>query len=353
MIHVKAPTRIDICGGTLDCWPLHLLVPRAITINVAVGIYANVEIHELGRTSSQVNVDVVDLGVKKEFSNLQALLQDGDPALALIQEVCRALPPRKGVRIKTYSESPVGAGLGGSSAMTIALIKALCRFNGIEVRRDQVHRWVELAHNLEARVLLAPTGTQDYVPAYMGGMNALHYLPRGLRIEPLNIDLESFCQNFTLIYTGRPHHSGLNNWQVIKSAIEKDAKTLSALRDIGRLSEEIYTCIQEGEWKQLPRLLEQESEARVRLSPGFTSPEIENLRFETKKHGADAVKICGAGGGGCVLVWADPNRRDTIRKECLKNGLRELPLSPVGPSEKHSWASIEVYSEGVISPALP
>lgn len=341
MITTQSPTRVDLAGGTLDCWPLFNFVPHAVTTNLAININSKVQLDL--RNDQKCELSIEDLGFKNIYKNMDELLADHKRSeVALVRETLRAIPLKKGFRLVTSSQSPIGAGLGGSSSMAISLLRAFSLANGQELKASDAKNIVELAHNIEARVLATPTGTQDYVPAYLGGLNALHYSSSGLHIEELNLDLEELTKNMTLIYTGRPHHSGLNNWSVIKAAIDKDQHTLDCLNQISSLSILIYQAIKTGRFYDLPKLFNEESTARISLSPGFTSPEIEALRGSLLEIGAEALKICGAGGGGCVLVWADPKLRGKISKLCEKNGFKNLQLKAVERLEKKSQSSIEI-----------
>lgn len=329
MIRKTSPTRVDLSGGTLDCWPLHLFVPRAVTINLAIDIHTGVELEP--RTDSRIVLEIADLGETKLYQNIDELLSAEDGSVGLLREVIRYFAPTlkaqgKGFRLKTYSDSPIGGGLGGSSSLCITLLSAFFQWLGISLA---VEKTVELAHNIEGRVLHTPTGTQDYVPALLGGLNQLTYLDSGLEIKSLPFQLEQVSGFLGLVYTGRPHHSGINNWQVIKKAVEKDAPTLKALNDIAEISLRVAEVCHSQNWSELPGLLNQECEARIALSPVFTSPEIEELREAAKNLGADASKICGAGGGGCVLVWADPSVHVKLAEECQKRKFRHLEISAV------------------------
>lgn len=267
-----------------------------------------------------------DLGYRKEFSELSSLLNCSDQELRLIQTHLAFWRPQKGFELETFSESPVGGGLGGSSSLSISLIKAFSEWMGQTL---DLHQSVTLSSNLEAQVLHKMTGTQDYFPALSTGLNAIHYTPRGARLETLASDAAFWDGHLSLIYTGHPHHSGLNNWQVIKASLEQNAATLKALRDIRDISWDLYEIVKSGRWDELPRLFEREFEARVRLSTSFSSPEIEHLREVALKAGAQAVKICGAGGGGCVLVWSHPDRKRAVEKACQENGFEVLNVKAV------------------------
>ncbi|MGE4131222.1 MAG: galactokinase [Bdellovibrionales bacterium] len=324
MIKKSSCTRVDLAGGTLDCWPLFLLVDGCITVNLAISIRTHVEL--LPRQDNRVIVRIKDLKYSNEFKNLDELLacQDGD--LRLIQKQLAFWRPQEGFELTTSSESPVGGGLGGSSSLSISLIKAFSQWLG---RSFDVYESVELSHNIEAQVLHKMTGTQDYFPALVPGLNAIHYTPEGPRLETLQTQAEVWNQHLSLVYTGQPHHSGLNNWQVIRHALDQDEGTLKALCEIRDVAYDTYQEIKAGHWEALPQLMDREFRARVKLSSTFSSPEIERLRNVALKAGAAAVKICGAGGGGCVILWSKPERKAEVEAECRKNGFEVLNAAPV------------------------
>ena len=332
MIQIKSPTRVDLAGGTLDCWPLFLFAGEASTVNLSIDVMTSVELDP--RSDQKVSVNITDLGWSSEFENIDALIADDSAENLLLREVLRYHKPTKGFDIKTASQSPVGGGLGGSSSLCISILKAICE---LESWNWDAYEYVERAHNVEARILHGPTGTQDYVPAIIGGLNHLHYGTNGIQIRQLPMDADYFSEKISLVYTGKPHHSGINNWQVIKKAVEKDAQTLVALKKIAKISEELTEVCESQEWDKLPHLLNIESETRVMLSKGFSSPEIESLRTEAMGLGADAVKICGAGGGGCVLIWGESKLHDKISSLCEKSALQHLRVKAV-PALKNAPA---------------
>ncbi len=328
MIRVKSPTRVDLAGGTLDCWPLHLFVGDCVTVNIAIDIFTGCDLEP--RTDKVLSLEIVDLKYKNEFPSLQAMLASSDRELLLVQKVLEYFQPDYGFNLKTYSQSPVGGGLGGSSSLCISLIRAFCQRSETQLSADEA---VHLAHNLEAKVIASPTGTQDYYPALLSGLNILHYRADGVRVENVPFSQDVFNQNMMLIYTGKAHHSGINNWQVIKAVIEGDQATLENLKEIARIAEDTAIACRQAEWHKLPPLFQREFNARIKLAPAFTSPEIEDLTRIIFETGGAAVKICGAGGGGCVMVWAESQLHERISLACQKRGFQTLKASPV------NWAA--------------
>lgn len=320
-----SPTRVDLSGGTLDCWPLYLMVGDCVTVNLSISVSTQAELEE--RADSSIFISLKDLAYKKTFKNLKELVDSHDPELRLVQKHIEYWKPAKGFSLETASQSPVGGGLGGSSSLSISLIKAFTAWLGVKLDTTQA---VELAHNLEAQVLKKPTGTQDYFPALSPGLNAIHYTPSGPRLEALPIEAAFWNQHLSLVYTGQPHHSGLNNWQVIKAVLDGDSGPLRALNDIREISWDLYRAVKSQDWKAFPGLFDREFEARVRLSSSFSSPEIDRLREVALKAGALAVKICGAGGGGCVLIWSQPDAKKKVEAGCRAQGFEVLNVEAVG-----------------------
>lgn len=324
-IVVKSPTRVDLAGGTLDLWPLNQFVGGATTINVAINIWTQAEIVE----SEKIEWISKDLNIHKVYQNLNEVLSEQDSNLKLFQAVVRFFKPQKGFKLTTQSESPVGGGLGGSSSLTISMLKAFALL--CDRPFESVHQLVHVAHNLEAQVLNTPTGTQDYYPAVTGGLGLIRYTESGIEHRALEIENSPLAQHFLLVYTGKSHHSGINNFEVMKSAVTKDSKTMKALFDLKEISQSMEKSVLSRNWQSLPALFNQEFEARVRLSPAFSSPEIIKLAEITKNAGADAVKICGAGGGGCILVWTPPENREKVTQACQKQNFQVMSASPCNP----------------------
>lgn len=318
---------MDLAGGTLDLWPISAILGGTCTINMAIDIFTHCELIE--KPGTTIDIHLSDTDVKKSYASLVECLNDQDPGVALIRVIIEYFKPSKGFQIVTKSESPVGGGLGGSSSLCISIIRCFQAWLGHE---STANATVELAHNIEARVLGLATGTQDYVPALMGGVCLIDYELSGMKIENLKVGLEFFSQRSFLVYTGKPHHSGLNNWDVLKKFIEKDPKTTEALKGIRKKAQQMRQLVKSGNLEKQPdalsKIFQDSYQLRTLLSPMFTSPEIEKLKDLTLKSGGDAVKILGAGGGGCVLVWTQPSKKQEVLQACQSAGFKVMDVKP-------------------------
>lgn len=327
-VKIQSPTRVDLAGGTLDMWPLFNFVGKqAMTVNVAIDVYSQVEIQKL--QDQGILIESLDLNYKKKFSDAKELQSCSDAELGFYKPLISFFNPSIGFHIKTKSQSPVGAGLGGSSSLLISALKAFYQF--LDKKLPNSHDLVHIAHNLEAQMLNTPTGTQDYYPAYSGGLNILTYTAEGISQEVLKISNSPLKENFLLVYTGRSHHSGINNFEVLKSAVAKDKATLATLQSLNEVAQETAEVCKKGLWNEIPRLFNLEYKFRVQLTSAFSSPEIVKLKEITEANGGKAIKICGAGGGGCVLIWTEESPRSKIIKECQSQGFQILNSRPVDP----------------------
>lgn len=323
LITTQSPTRVDFSGGTLDCWPLFNFVGGARTVNLSVDIYTGAQLRP--RQDSKVFVRGHLDEVETEFENLQAFLSSTDKKWALLQGYAEYWSPELGFHIHYTSQSPVGAGLGGSSSLSISLIKGFSQLCGANLTEMQM---VTLAHNVEAKLLHTPTGTQDYFPAILPGLHSISYSSLEASHEVLDVNLDELRSRLFLVYTGRPHHSGLNNWSVIKRAVEKDKETLAELGALKDISERVDFECRRQNWSALSELFQAEFRHRVALAPAFGSPEIEALNIQCLEAGASAVKICGAGGGGCVMIWSEPERRADLLEMCGAKGFQTFDVAP-------------------------
>jgi D-glycero-alpha-D-manno-heptose-7-phosphate kinase len=236
----------------------------------------------------------------------------------------RFFKPAGGFLLETHSESPAGAGIAGSSALMIATTAALARFVGrnIDIEQSRV-----LAQNVEAQLIRVPTGCQDYYPAMYGGVSAIHLETGGIRWEPVRVSLDDMDQRFVLFYTGAPRQSGINNWEVFKQHIDGDKHVIHNFEEISRIAQAMHGALAEESWDDVERLMREEWNLRRTNAPGITTPLIDKLIAAAVRHGARAAKVCGAGGGGCVIVLIEKGARQQVEETIRENGGQPLDFA--------------------------
>ncbi len=328
-IESRAPTRIDLAGATLDIWPLYLFHEGALTVNVAISRYAScmIETHGWPRPGRKRDRRIVlvsrDTGKQESFSSFERLAQAGRYKLPLLAHLVRIFRPATGFSLITDSEAPAGAGIGGSSAMAVAICAALDRLTGAGLSPRE---WIHLSRDAEAIVIRVPAGTQDHYPPAFGGANAIHLEPGSERREPLLVDLDELERRLVLCYSGKPRQSGINNWEVFKAHINGDRRVWLNLEQITMVARRMREALLRAEWEEVGRLMREEWEFRRRNLATISTPVIDRIIASARRQGALGGKVCGAGGGGCVAIWTEPDARERVETAVADAGGQLLPI---------------------------
>ncbi len=326
-VEAKAPTRVDLAGGSIDLWPLYLLHDRPLTVNAAIDLMATATVEEMAEPGLMIVSH--DRGVTHRVvpgTGAAQALAGAPPALEFVLRLAlHFLGSEKGatagVRVTTACRAPAGSGLGGSSTLGIALATALDRFTGRGLGRE---RLLAVTRGIETQVLAIPTGEQDYLPALHGGVLGLHYSVEGTRIERLAVDPEALARHLVLIYTGVSRNSGVSNWDIFKRHLEGEAGVRAAMQATSDAAQAIRTALLAGDWDRAGAALAEEWRARLRLSPAVTDPIIDDLIAAALREGAQAGKVCGAGGGGCVVLWVPETARERVVRRMREAGAEVL-----------------------------
>jgi D-glycero-alpha-D-manno-heptose-7-phosphate kinase len=324
-ITATASCRVDLAGGTLDLWPLYLFHPGAVTVNFALTILTRATITP--RAGDEITFHSIDTGREDHFADLGAFKSAKTYKHGLAGYLCRhflSLPeaPKGGFVLETQSESPAGAGISGSSALMIATTAALAKYCGVKMDKEAMR---VLAQNVEAQLIRVPTGCQDYYPALYGGVGAVRLLASGVERVLINIPFAELDSRLTLAYTGVPRQSGINNWEVFKAHIDGDKKVTKNFDEITEIAKSIHCALTGQEWDKVAALLRREWKLRKTNAPGITTPKIDKLVKAATDAGAQAAKVCGAGGGGCVVFLSEPNVKSKVESAIAAAGGKLLP----------------------------
>ncbi|OGW01103.1 MAG: hypothetical protein A3D20_03390, partial [Nitrospinae bacterium RIFCSPHIGHO2_02_FULL_39_82] len=248
IIESQAPTRIDLAGGTIDIWPLYLFHESAVTINLAVNLYAKTRIKL--RMDSKIIIESKDLKKGIKFDSIKDIKHNHP--LSLITRAINFFKPESGLYIKTDCEAPAGAGLAGSSALNIALCTAMNKLTGKGYSKKEL---ITIAKNIESQVIRVPTGEQDYYPAMFGGLNIIDLSPEGVTAEKVKIAYNKLEQRITLCYSGASRNSGINNWEILKRHINGSRKIFKNLESIRKTAIRMKSAILNSDFDRFEKLM--------------------------------------------------------------------------------------------------
>ncbi len=344
-IESVAPVRVDLAGGTVDIWPLYLLLDAPKTVNFGVNLFARTILECEPSGTPSVRISSVDLSKSQEFS-WEEILDEHTRAIPELDLPVRLLryfgklhsnPRALSLEIRTEAKSPAGAGLGGSSALSISIIGALWKWMNprtpLDLERDGEFL-ISLTRDVESQVLYGPAGLQDYYGAAFGGLQVLSWnIARNTR-ETLPVEtLKELEARTLLFYSGKSRNSGINNWQLFKGLIDKDPEIDRKFRAIVTATAKLEEALQKRDFHAVVAAVREEWETRRTLAPGISTPEMEAACARAREVTDVAFKVCGAGGGGCFFILLpekNPEIREKVKQAVLKSSeIRALPFEAV------------------------
>lgn len=340
----RAPTRIDLAGGTLDLWPLYLFLDSPSTLNLGIDLFAEVTLEQTPKTrvTGEILLRSEDQNLELRFpwDFLKNPLIHIPSALALHFKILQQLAPKEGMQgldltVTSRAGSPAGAGLGGSSTLAIALAGAMSDWSQ-EARFDpQIDgvRLIELVRDVESSVIQVPAGVQDYYGAMFGGLQALRWGAGTHTREHLPAAiLKELESRLVLVYSGQSRNSGINNWALYKSFIDNEDGVRNRFQAIAKATGLLENALRTANWAAVGEAISAEWALRRGLARQISTPELDGALEEAQTVGKVAGKICGAGGGGCFFAYVPSGKtseKDAVKEIFSKRGMTVLPFSAV------------------------
>ncbi len=329
-VRVTVPNRIDLAGGTLDIYPLYLLVPGSMTVNAAIGVTSRVEIVP---SPGKARLVSGNFPRRAEASDTHGFPLGGD--LGLIAAALRCFPPVRGVTLSIRNEAPVGSGIGASSALLVAAMLAMDALLG---RRRRWEDTAREAMEIEAAHLRSLTGRQDHVAALRGGIQGIVFRPG--RIDAARIPVRSragraLAAHGFLAGTGKSHHSSDVNWRMIRGAIEGERAVLRKFDAIAAAAREAWDALSAAEIGAVGAAVACEWAVRKTLARGVSTRLVDAaLGSRELRARVAGAKLCGAGGGGMLFgLLRAPEDRRAVEETLRRRGFAVYPFRlSAGPS---------------------
>lgn len=309
VVRATAPLRISFVGGGTD-FP-HWFGDRGGAVLSATIDHA-VRVAIEPRDDRQVRVRSHDLGHVVEYRLDEGPSYDG--VMDLAKAAIERIGVQGGVDVRIESDAPAGSGLGGSSALVVAMVSGLAALRDVPLTADELAR---VAYAVERDDLGITGGWQDQYAASFGGFNLIEFTTGEVFVRPLDVDddlREELRERLLLCYSGAVRrHGGLIDAQ-IRFHREGREETLLGMKHLQEMAYAMRDAIEAGRLDELGPLLGEAFENKKRMNPHVAEhTPIEGLLSAAAGAGASGGKICGAGGGGYLLVACVPDRRAAVR----------------------------------------
>jgi D-glycero-alpha-D-manno-heptose-7-phosphate kinase len=226
------------------------------------------------------------------------------------------------------SEIPPGTGLGSSASVCVNVLKTLTSYLRMPLSKQDL---AERAFRIARNVLQRRVGKQDEYAAAFGGLNFIEFLPDGAAcvqpIDPGPAVMNELQNSLMLFFTGAAHHS----WNILaeqeKSTEQGSRKPVEALHEIKELAYRMRNALRAGDLQSFAAMLDEGWRAKKRVSSRISNARIDALYDLATRNGALGGKITGAGGGGFLLLFCEPERQERVRHALAADGLKEMTFN--------------------------
>ena len=275
-----------------------------------------------------ISIRSLDYGVYEAPLDGGPLPYDGN--MDLVKAVMNYFDVHTGFNVFLHSDAPPGSGLGGSSTVIVALLKAVTTYLGQQMDN---YKLADLAYRLEREELKLKGGKQDQYAAAFGGFNTMVFDGKDVWVNPLGISKDTvnelqYCS--LLCYTGKSRESA----DIIDSQVRsfRERTNEEALDATKALAKDISRVLMKGDIVEAGKLLGQTWEQKKKFSSKITNPLIDRMYNAAIDAGAYGGKVSGAGGGGFMYFICEYDRKQSVAKALQKEGgvINDFMFEPEG-----------------------
>ena len=341
ILRSKAPLRMSFAGGGTDVSPYPEEKGGAV-LNCTIDKYAYCTLEVTPGGGGPTTVESLDFNQKILYEMPSDLVYNGE--LDLVKAALKVLLPpgsngtkRDTLRLYLHSDAPTGTGLGGSSAMCVALVGVLQRYLKEPWTSYEV---AELAYRIEREELGLKGGRQDQYTAAFGGFNFMEFERNRTIVNPLKIQpdvLNELAYRLLLCYTGTVHISERIIERQQRNYAEGRGETVEALDATKQLAIEMKNELLRGNIDEMGRLLDAGWQYKKKFTEGISNPQVDGLYARAREAGALGGKLLGAGGGGYILLFCDFERRANVARAVVEAGGRVSTFS-LEPNGLQTWS---------------
>ncbi|HIH09575.1 MAG TPA: GHMP kinase [Candidatus Diapherotrites archaeon] len=260
------------------------------------------------------------------LSCVEEAVLDGEFDLA--KTVLMEFSPQRGIDLFFRNDVPPRSGLGSSAAGFVSLIGA---FDAAFGHRLTKHEIAELAFKIERERLKVRGGKQDQFASAYGGINFMEFNANGVEVKSLCIGrgtLNELEKNLVLVFTKEREKHGTDIIEDQTDSFRSGSSTVGGALDAAKQTAiEMKGCLLKGDLERFGQLLHKGWEEKKKYSTHITTPFIDGLYDAARKEGAIGGKITGAGGGGYMIFYCEPDREIAVRERLTQLGAIPVPFS--------------------------
>jgi len=332
MIITKTPFRMSFFGGGTDMEE-YFKENKGAVLSTTIDKYCYVNVRHLPR--------FFEYSTEVAYSRTEKVKNVDEIEHPLIRNVMKMLDMHE-IRLTYEADLPARSGLGTSSSFAVGMLLAFYALKGKYADKKKL---ADEAIYAERVLCEEAGGYQDQIAASYGGLNKIVFDKDGYTVKPIIISPERKNQlnnNLMMFFTGFTRFSSdvqkVNN----QTSIEEKKEKLKKMYDMVDKAEQIL-CDKNKDLDDFGRLLDESWKLKKQTGKGITTSNIDKLYDRGIKAGALGGKLLGAGGGGFLVFYVQPEKQESVRK-----AMKDLMYIPF--EFENEGASVIHYSPETYEP---
>jgi D-glycero-alpha-D-manno-heptose-7-phosphate kinase len=310
-VRARAPLRLGFAGGGTDVSPYCDFFGGSV-LNATIDRYVYATVADLDHRA--VAFEIVEKNIHAEYGLASERPFDGilDLHKAVYNRIVADFLGNEArpIRLSSMSESPPGSGLGSSSALVVAMVQAMVEFFSIPLSEYDV---AQLAYQIERVDLGLAGGKQDQYAAAFGGVNFIEFLQDGaILVNQLKIKQKIVSEleaSLVLYFTGVSRSSADIVKQQMNNVLQKNTDSIDAMHQLKEESIAMKRHLLRGDLRGFATTMQASWQAKKRMAAEISNPLIAHIEKVARRAGSIACKVSGAGGGGFMFFFVDPDDR--------------------------------------------
>lgn len=301
MIITKTPFRMSFFGGGTDM-PEFFKVHGGSVISTTFDKYCYVNVRHLPR--------FFNYSIELAYSKMERVTNVNDIMHPAIREAMKYLDMHE-IRLTYEADLPARSGLGTSSSFAVGMLSAFYSLKGKYVDKKKL---ADDAIYLERTLCAEAGGWQDQIAASFGGLNRINFNADGYTVDPIIISPERkkmLNENLLLFFTGFTHFSA--EVQAANKVIDKTKEKLEMLSLVDRAQDILIN--EDIDLDEFGYLLDVTWKLKRQTGNKISTNSIDELYERGIKAGALGGKLLGAGGGGFLLFYVNPEKKENVLRE--------------------------------------
>lgn len=317
IIRSKAPLRLGLAGGGTD---LNTYCDKytGFVLNATISLYVHCTIEE--RYDSKIIFESTDIENRLEIASSEYLGLDGHMDLykGIYNRIVKDYMHKPlSFSIFTYSDVPSGSGLGGSSTLVVAVLKAFVEWLNLPLGEYDIAR---LAFDIEREDIGIVGGAQDQYAATFGGFNFMEFYDnKRVIVNPLRIKnwiIDELEASIVLYFTDITRQASQIEQE--KKNLLDDKKSLEAMHEVKKDAVLMKESLLKGNITHFATILGKSWKSKKRVSNSISNSEIDRVYDLAIANGAYSGKVSGAGGGGFMFFMVNPTKKLQLIRELNK-----------------------------------